>query len=58
MKKILITGAESYVGTSVQNYLLSKGGYQIEAVDTMGENWKGRIIARMRWCIMWRALRT
>lgn len=41
MKKILITGAGSYVGTSVQNYLLAKGGYLIDAVDTMGENWKG-----------------
>lgn len=40
MKKILITGAGSYVGTSVQNYLLAKGGYQIDAVDTMGDNWK------------------
>ena len=41
MKKILITGAGSYVGTSLHNYLLAKGVYQIDAVDTMGANWKG-----------------
>jgi UDP-glucose 4-epimerase len=41
MKKILITGAGSYVGTSLHNYLLAKGVYQIDAVDTMGDNWKG-----------------
>lgn len=40
MKKILITGAESYVGTSVQNYLVAKGNYHIDVVDTMEDNWK------------------
>lgn len=36
MKKILITGAGSYVGESVKNYMLANGDYQIDAVDTMG----------------------
>lgn len=48
MKKILITGAGSYVGESVKKYMLAHGdtstgsaqAYQIDAVDTMGDNWK------------------
>ena len=41
MKKVLITGAESYVGESVRKYILAKEpSFQIDAVDTMGDNWK------------------
>ena len=41
MKKILITGAGSYVGESVRRYILStSSNFQIDAVDTMGDNWK------------------
>ena len=41
MKKILITGAGSYVGESVRRYILAKdSSYRIDAVDTMGNNWK------------------
>lgn len=40
MKRILITGAGSYVGESVRKYMLAHGDYQIDAVDTMGDNWK------------------
>ena len=41
MKKILITGAGSYVGDSVRRYILSTSSdFQIDAVDTMGDNWK------------------
>ena len=41
MKRILVTGAGSYVGESVREYLLVKEpSYQIDAVDTMGDNWK------------------
>lgn len=41
MKKILITGAGSYVGESVRKYILSTStDFQIDAVDTMGDNWK------------------
>ena len=42
MTKILITGAGSYVGESVRQYLLSvyPGRYQIDAVDTKGDGWK------------------
>lgn len=48
MRKVLITGAGSYVGESVRKYMLTKGtsaesaelGYQIDMVDTIGDNWK------------------
>lgn len=41
MKKVLITGAGSYVGESVRRYILAKdSSYQIDAVDTMDDNWK------------------
>ena len=37
---ILITGAGSYVGTQVENWLKKDGQFQVDAVDTFGENWK------------------
>ena len=41
MKKILITGAGSYVGESVRRYILAASGdYVIDAVDTMGDAWR------------------
>ena len=42
MQKVLITGAGSYVGESVRSYILktSPQEFQIDSVDTMGENWK------------------
>src|SRR5574344_342910 len=42
MKKVVITGAGSYVGESVRAYILKKHPeqFQIDAVDTMGDNWK------------------
>ena len=41
MTNVLITGAGSYVGESVRRYILSTSfDFQIDAVDTMGDNWK------------------
>lgn len=41
MIKLLITGAGSYVGESVRNYILSTSSdFVIDSVDTMGDNWK------------------
>lgn len=40
MKRILITGSGSYVGESVKNYLLHKGLYHVETVDTKNNDWK------------------
>ena len=42
MKRILITGAGSYVGESVRKYMLSTapGEFEIDAVSTMNDAWK------------------
>lgn len=41
MKKVLITGAGSYVGESVRKYILGKDpSFLIDAVDTFGDDWK------------------
>lgn len=41
MIKVLITGAGSYVGESVRKYILSTSSdFEIDTVDTMGNNWK------------------
>ena len=37
---ILITGAGSYVGTQVENWLKKDGQFRVDAVDTFGDNWK------------------
>ncbi len=41
MKKILITGAGSYVGTSLETYLRQwPESYAVETVDMLGDGWK------------------
>lgn len=41
MKKVLITGAGSYIGTSVEQYLNSfPGMYCVETLDMIGDSWK------------------
>lgn len=41
MKRVLITGAGSYVGESVRNYMLSSStDFVIDVVDTMNDAWK------------------
>lgn len=37
---ILITGAGSYVGTNVENWLKKDGLFTVDSVDTFGDNWK------------------
>ena len=37
---ILITGKGSYVGTQVENWLKKDTQFQVDTVDTFGENWK------------------
>lgn len=39
MKKILITGANSYIGTSFEQWMKQYDGYQINTVDTMDGKW-------------------
>lgn len=40
MKKILITGANSYIGTSFEENMKQYEGYQIDTLDMKDENWK------------------
>lgn len=41
MKKILITGANSFVGTSVERWLMREpDSYKVDTVDTMNDVWK------------------
>ena len=41
MKKILITGANSYIGTSVEAHLVQyPEEYQVKTVDMIGEGWR------------------
>lgn len=41
MKKILITGKNSYIGTSLENWLMKEPGkYAVNTVDMEGESWK------------------
>lgn len=41
MKKVLITGKNSYIGTSVEKWLLeSDDDFTVDTVDTMNDNWK------------------
>lgn len=46
MKKILITGANSYVGVSFENYLKRwPDAYQVDTVDMIGDAWRERDFA-------------
>lgn len=40
MKKILITGANSYIGTSFENYIKKYNGYKVDTVDMIGDKWR------------------
>lgn len=41
MKRVLITGANSYIGTSFEKWLeQSEGDYQVETLDMMNPEWK------------------
>ena len=40
MKKILITGANSYIGMSFENYMKDYEDYQIDTLDMLNHNWR------------------
>ena len=40
MKKILITGANSYIGTSFENYIKKFDGYSVNTVDMVDGTWR------------------
>ncbi len=47
MKKVLITGADSYIGTSFETYIKSKypANYSIDSVDMKDESWQSKSFA-------------
>lgn len=46
MKKILITGANSYIGTSFEAYVSQwPDAYQVDTVDMIGESWREKSFA-------------
>ena len=46
MKKILITGAGSYVGESVKTHLLQwQDRYQVETLDMIGDGWREKVFS-------------
>ena len=40
MKKILITGADSYIGTSFESYMKQFDGYQVDTLDMINPEWR------------------
>ena len=41
MKKVLVTGANSYIGTSFDNWIKENAPHiQVDTVDMIGESWK------------------
>lgn len=40
MKKILITGAGSYIGTTFENYIKNYDGYTVDTVDMIDGSWR------------------
>ena len=40
MKRILITGANSYIGTSFENYMKKYDGYSIDTLDMIDGSWR------------------
>ena len=40
MKKILITGANSYIGMAFEKYMNLYENYKIDTIDMIGDNWK------------------
>lgn len=42
MKKILITGANSYIGISFENYMKQYDGYEIDTIDMTDDNWRNK----------------
>jgi len=40
MKSILITGKDSYIGTSLENWLNKEDMYKVDTIDMIDESWK------------------
>ena len=46
MKKVLITGENSYIGTSFENYVMQCHDYQIDAVDMIDNTWRDKSFSK------------
>ena len=47
MKRVLITGANSYIGTNVENWLNKwKDKYEVETVDMIDGSWRNKNFSR------------
>lgn len=46
MKKVLITGANSYIGTSFENYVMQCHDYQIDTVDMIDGKWRDKSFSK------------
>ena len=46
MKKILITGKDSYIGVSFENYIRQFDGYSVETVDMIDGSWRNMSFAQ------------
>lgn len=46
MKKILITGKDSYIGVSFENYIRQFDGYSVETVDMIDGSWRDMSFAQ------------
>ena len=40
MKRVLITGANSYLGDNTKAYLEKNGGFQVDVLDMLNSNWR------------------
>ena len=45
MKRILITGANSYIGTSFENYMKKYDGYSIDTLDMIDGSWREKVFS-------------
>ena len=54
MKKVLITGANSFVGTSIEKWLMkTPEEFQVDTVDTMNGVWKTTDFTKYDACLLY-----
>ncbi len=48
MKRVLITGANSYIGTSFEGYVRKNNadGYSVDTVDMIGDGWREKVFSQ------------
>ena len=54
MKKVLITGANSFVGINIEKWLMkTPDEFQVDTVDTMNDVWKQADFTKYDTVFMW-----